>query len=75
MPSGESGGFDDDERLFPVKQPGQKNHGEPSGVVGSMRPFLTLLIESELLSEKQILGSKRRARTEEIPAEGEGVEQ
>jgi hypothetical protein len=38
-----------------------------------MWPFLTLLIESELFSEKQILGSKRRARTEEILAEGDCI--
>jgi hypothetical protein len=75
MPSGEGVGFDDDKRLSPIKQPGEKNHGEPSGVVGAAGFPLALLVKRQLLAEKQVLRGETAPATEEIPAKSDGVEQ
>ena len=61
VPTDERFRLDDHQGVMPVKEPGERQHGESNPRCGSARPNVSLLEESELFAEEEVLSDERGA--------------
>jgi len=75
MPAEQGGWLHNDEGLAPVELTDEPGQGEPGGIGGTPRRDVALLIERQLLAEKEILRRERRRETQTEAQELQAIAQ
>jgi len=75
MPAEQGGWLHNDEGLAPVELTAEPGQGESGGIGGTPRRDVALLIERQLLAEKEILRRERRRETQTEAQELQAIAQ
>jgi len=62
MPPDQGVRLDDCQEPTPVEEPREDDQRDPRDVVGATRPDLSLQVQSQLFTQKEVLRSKLRSR-------------